>query len=80
MIRLQSGHCGLYWRKEFSVPDRVNIIDVNDISISKYVFPSLSTVKVYTEIIGETAVDTLLERIEGRKTAKRINIATKLVW
>jgi LacI family transcriptional regulator len=62
-----------------SVPDRVNIIGVNDISISKYVFPSLSTVKVYTEIMGETAVDTLSERIAGRKTAKKIFIATELV-
>ncbi|MGG1675622.1 LacI family DNA-binding transcriptional regulator [Neobacillus sp. NRS-1170] len=62
-----------------SVPDRVNIIGVNDISISKYVFPSLSTVKVYTELMGETAVDTLLERIEGRKTAKKTFIATKLI-
>jgi LacI family transcriptional regulator len=57
----------------------VNIIGVNDISISKYVFPSLSTVKVYTEIMGETAVDTLSERIAGRKTAKKIFIATELV-
>lgn len=63
----------------FSVPDRVNIIGVNDISISKYVFPSLSTVKVYTELMGETAVDALLERIDGRKTAKKILIATKLI-
>ncbi|MFL6561061.1 MAG: LacI family DNA-binding transcriptional regulator [Bacillus sp. (in: firmicutes)] len=62
-----------------SVPERVNIIGVNDISISKYVFPSLSTVKVYTEIMGETAVDTFLERMAGRKTAKKIFIATELV-
>ncbi|MFK9092177.1 LacI family DNA-binding transcriptional regulator [Bacillus salipaludis] len=62
-----------------AVPERVNIIGVNDISISKYVFPSLSTIKVYTELMGETAVDTLLERIEGRKTAKKIFIATKLI-
>ncbi|WML38026.1 LacI family DNA-binding transcriptional regulator [Neobacillus sp. OS1-2] len=62
-----------------AVPERVNIIGVNDISISKYVYPSLSTVKVYTELMGETAVDTLLERIDGRKTAKKIFIATKLV-
>ncbi|MEH7332397.1 LacI family DNA-binding transcriptional regulator [Neobacillus drentensis] len=65
--------------KGVSVPDRVNIIGVNDISISKYVFPSLSTIKVYTELMGETAVDTLLERIEGRKTAKKTFIATKLI-
>jgi LacI family transcriptional regulator len=62
-----------------SVPERVNIIGVNDISISKYVYPALSTVKVFTEIMGETAVDTLLERIAGRKTAKKIFIATELI-
>ncbi|WHY01238.1 LacI family DNA-binding transcriptional regulator [Neobacillus sp. DY30] len=61
------------------VPGRVNIIGVNDISISKYVFPSLSTVKVYTELMGETAVNTLAERIEGRKIAKKITITTQLV-
>ncbi|WP_163100127.1 LacI family DNA-binding transcriptional regulator [Peribacillus alkalitolerans] len=65
--------------KGISVPDRVNIIGVNDISITKYVFPSLSTVKVDTESMGETAVDTLMERIEGRKTSKKIMIATKLI-
>jgi LacI family transcriptional regulator len=62
-----------------SVPGRVNIIGVNDISISKYVFPSLSTVKVYTELMGETAVNTLVEKIEGRQIAKKINISTKLI-
>ncbi|NRD77788.1 LacI family DNA-binding transcriptional regulator [Bacillus sp. BRMEA1] len=62
-----------------AVPERVNIIGVNDVSIAKYVFPALSTVKIYTELMGETAVDTLLERIEGRKTPKKITIATKLI-
>lgn len=61
------------------VPGRVSIVGVNDISLSKYVFPPLSTVKVYTETMGETAVDTLLERVEGRTVAKKIFIATKLV-
>jgi LacI family transcriptional regulator len=61
------------------VPGRVNIIGVNDISISKYVFPSLSTIKVFTELMGETAVNTLAEKIEGRKTAKKIIISTQLI-
>lgn len=61
------------------VPERVSIIGINDMSISKYIYPSLSTIKVYTEIMGETAVDTLIERLEGRKIAKKIFIATKLV-
>lgn len=62
-----------------AVPERVNVIGMNDISVSKYVFPTLTTVKVHTELMGETAVDTVLERIEGRKIAKKINIATELV-
>lgn len=62
-----------------SVPERVNVIGVNDISVSKYVFPALSTVKVHTELMGETAVDTLLERIQGRQIPKKITISTKLI-
>lgn len=45
---------------------------INDMTVSKYVFPSLSTVKVYTEVMGETAVDTLLERMNGRTIRKKI--------
>lgn len=61
------------------IPDRVSIIGINDMSVSKYVYPSLSTIKVYTEVMGETAVDTLVERLEGRSIAKKIFISTKLV-
>lgn len=61
-----------------SVPERVNIIGVNDISISSYFSPSLSTVKVYTEIMGQTAVDLLMERFDGRTVSKKIVISTKL--
>lgn len=62
-----------------AVPDQVSIIGVNDISVSKYVYPPLSTIKVYTEMMGETAVDTLLERIAGRKITKKIFISTSLI-
>jgi transcriptional regulator, LacI family len=64
---------------EIQVPERVNVIGLNDISVSKYVYPPLSTLKVHTELMGETAVDTLMERISGRKVAKKIFIATELV-
>ncbi|WP_404455557.1 LacI family DNA-binding transcriptional regulator [Virgibacillus necropolis] len=62
-----------------AVPSRVSVIGINDMSISKYVYPSLSTIKVYTELMGETAVDTLIERLEGRQIAKKVFISTKLV-
>jgi LacI family transcriptional regulator len=61
-----------------SVPDQVNIIGVNDISVSKYIYPPLSTVKIYTELMGETAVDLLVERLADRQIAKKVVIATKL--
>lgn len=61
-----------------SVPDQVSIIGVNDISVSKYIYPPLSTVKIFTELMGETAVDLLIERLSDRVIAKKIVIATKL--
>lgn len=61
------------------IPEQVSIIGINDISVSKYMYPSLSTVRVHTEIMGGTAVDTLLERLEGRKVAKKVVVATKLI-
>ena len=62
-----------------SVPQRVSIIGVNDISVTKYVFPPLSTVRVYTELMGETAVDLLIERITERQVAKKVSLSTQLV-
>ncbi|WP_077328666.1 LacI family DNA-binding transcriptional regulator [Virgibacillus siamensis] len=61
------------------VPERVSLIGLNDMSISKYVYPSLSTIKVYTELMGETAVDLLTERFEGRGIPKKVFVSTKLV-
>ncbi|WP_122630762.1 LacI family DNA-binding transcriptional regulator [Lucifera butyrica] len=60
------------------VPEKVSIIGINDISISRYTYPALSTVKVYTELMGETAVDLLVERFRDRNIAKKVIIATKL--
>ena len=60
------------------VPEEVSIIGVNDISISKYMSPPLSTVKIYTELMGETAVDMLLEQFSGRQISKKVSLATQL--
>ena len=66
------------YEENISVPDQVSIIGVNDISVSKYVFPALSTVKIFTELMGETAVDLLLERMTERQIAKKVIISTQL--
>lgn len=62
-----------------SIPDDVSIIGINDMSVSKYMYPSLSSVRVYTEVMGEAAVDTLFERLEGRTIGKKVIISTKLI-
>lgn len=61
------------------VPNRVNIISVNDISVAQYLNPPLSSVKVHTEQMGETAVELLTERINGRSIAKKVSLSTNLV-
>lgn len=62
-----------------NIPGRVSIIGINDISISKHMYPPLSTIRVHTELMGETAVNMLIERLEGRTIAKTTYIATELI-
>lgn len=61
------------------IPERVSLIGINDMSISKHMYPSLSSIRVYTEEMGKTAVDQLIERMNGRRIAKKTFISTKLV-
>jgi len=63
-----------------SIPDDIAIASFNDISVAQFLNPSLSTVRLPSEQIGETAVDLLLERAAGRDLAKRITLATQVIW
>ncbi|SFB01898.1 transcriptional regulator, LacI family [Lentibacillus halodurans] len=66
---------------EISVPKRVSIIGFNDSSVAKYVSPSLSTVRVYTEMMGETAVSLMKERLfQQRTVSKTVTLGTELVY
>ncbi|EST10802.1 LacI family DNA-binding transcriptional regulator [Sporolactobacillus laevolacticus] len=62
------------------VPERVSLIGFNDISIAKYFYPPLSTVKVYTEVMGELGVDLLVKQIKNPlEVPQRITLGTKLI-
>ncbi|MBT2656114.1 LacI family DNA-binding transcriptional regulator [Bacillus sp. ISL-18] len=62
------------------IPDDLSIVGFNDVSSAQYMVPPLTTVKLYTEIMGETAVDLLLERIATkREICKKVTIHTKLI-
>ncbi|MBM6615542.1 LacI family DNA-binding transcriptional regulator [Desemzia sp. RIT804] len=63
-----------------SIPNDVCIIGFNDASVAKYVFPTLSTVRVETELMGETALELLLDRMSTDRTvAKKITLSTELI-
>ncbi|MEG0443501.1 MAG: LacI family DNA-binding transcriptional regulator [Carnobacterium sp.] len=63
-----------------SVPEQVEVIGFNDISVAKYVYPTLSTVKVYTEMMGEAGFDLLMDQLESnRRVAKKITLSTDLI-
>jgi LacI family transcriptional regulator len=61
------------------VPEEMAIVGFDDIDVSAYVHPPLTTVKVYTEQMGKTAVQLLLERLEGREVPVHAVIGTGLV-
>ena len=62
------------------IPEDISVIGFNDVSVAKYVSPSLSTVKVETEWMGELAVSTLLELAkEVSPVPRKITLGTKLI-
>jgi LacI family transcriptional regulator len=65
--------CGL------KMPDDISLIGINDIPTAQYTFPPLTSVKFYSEFMGETAVDLLRERLEGRTIPKKVVVPSHLV-
>jgi LacI family transcriptional regulator len=61
------------------VPEDMAMIGFDDIEVSAFLTPPLTTVRVHTELMGRTAVQLLLERAEGREVASHITINTKLI-
>lgn len=62
------------------IPEDIAVASFNDISVAQFMNPPLSTVHLPAEEIGETAVELLLERASGRELAKRITLASRLIW
>lgn len=62
------------------IPDDIAVASFNDISVAQFLNPPLTTVRLPSEEIGETAVDQLLECIAGRDLAKQTILATRIIW
>ena len=64
----------------YSIPKDISIIGFDDIATTQYLTPSLTTIKVYTEFMGKTALDTIMERIKNdRILSKKIVLPVKLI-
>ncbi|KIL43989.1 LacI family transcriptional regulator [Jeotgalibacillus alimentarius] len=66
--------------KGVRVPEQVSVVGFNDIEMSRYLQPSLTTIQVHTEYMGEAAVDLLLDQLTSkRKIAKKVVLPTTLL-
>ncbi|HWA20453.1 MAG TPA: LacI family DNA-binding transcriptional regulator [Devosia sp.] len=62
------------------IPDDIAVASFNDISVAQFLNPPLTTVRLPSEEIGETAVELLLERVAGRELSKKITLASQIIW
>lgn len=63
-----------------TIPDDIAVASFNDISVAQFLNPPLTTVRLPSEEIGETAVELLLERVAGRELSKKITLASQIIW
>lgn len=65
--------------KGLSIPNDISIIGFNDLPGSKYMVPSLTSIRVYTEYLGEASVELLRETMKkDRPYTKKVLIPIKL--
>lgn len=64
----------------YSIPNDISIVGFDDTATAQYLSPSLTTVKIFTDYMGEIALETLMERIrEERHLSKKIVLPVKLI-
>ena len=64
----------------YNIPRDISIVGFDDIPTAQYLSPSLTTVKVYTDFMGETALNVLMERVRDERTlSKKVVLPVNLV-
>ena len=53
--------------KKINVPNEIMLLSINDIPTAKFTFPPLSTVKIYSELMGVQGVKLLVDRLEDER-------------
>ncbi len=62
-----------------SVPEQVSITGFDDLPLCEHLSPSLTTIHVPSQMMGERAADFILDQIAGRASAIHIEVPTQLV-
>ncbi|MBL1224113.1 LacI family DNA-binding transcriptional regulator [Enterococcus sp. BWR-S5] len=66
--------------KGILIPDRLELLSINDNEIAKFVSPPLTTFKIDVEEIAKTAIDMLVDQlIYPRKTTKTVLLGSELI-
>ena len=65
--------------KGIKVPDEVSIIGINDIPTAKFTNPPLTTLKIYSEYMGEESIIRILQQINGRQVPVASVLPTQLI-
>ncbi len=63
-----------------SIPGDIAVVAFNDIPVAQFLNPPLSTMRIPGELIGEVAVDLLVERLNGRDYSKHVTLPTDMIW
>jgi DNA-binding LacI/PurR family transcriptional regulator len=61
------------------VPKHMSIVGFDDLPISRYTTPQLTTIRVPADEMGRRAAEMLLQAIEGERGATRVELPTDLV-
>ncbi|UTV29882.1 substrate-binding domain-containing protein [Photobacterium atrarenae] len=59
-------------KKGIRVPDDLSIVGYDDIKLAKYITPSLTTIHQPKHRLGQQAVDTLLDKIQNKRTTNQV--------
>ncbi|NWF49694.1 MAG: LacI family DNA-binding transcriptional regulator [Ignavibacteriaceae bacterium] len=67
--------------KGLTIPDDISVVGFDDVFVSKYISPPLTTVKVQIEDVGKTAAEILMRKVREKNNHKKIisKISTKVI-
>lgn len=68
------------YENSLKIPEDISVVGFNDIPTAQFMLPPLTTIKTHVDLMGETAVTLIREKINMHRTvSKKIVIPTALV-